>query len=170
LDLVGRAREFALRAYGSEDALAHPAEVARLVEAAGFRDHVVAAALLHDVIEDTDVEVDRIAAQFGSQIAALVATLTEDGSIRIYSERKADLRTRACAAGSEATAIFVADKLSRVRRIRREHKRPKERKLAHYEATLEMASATHPGLPLLDQLRRELAALRIELQRVPEIA
>jgi (p)ppGpp synthase/HD superfamily hydrolase len=53
VDLVATARTFARRAYGSEDALAHPLEVAGLVDSAGFPDDVVAAALLHDVVEDT---------------------------------------------------------------------------------------------------------------------
>ena len=146
--------------------MAHPLEVAALVEAAGFSDEIVAAALLHDVVEDTDVEVGQIAAEFGSRIAALVETLTEDESIKGYSARKADLRRRACAAGPEAAFISVADKLSSVRRIRRAQKDPKQRKLAHYEATLALVRGEHPGLPLLDQLGKELAALQLELAHV----
>ena len=138
--------------------------MARLVESVGYSDEVIAAALLHDVIEDTEVDAAQIAASFGSPIAALVEALTEDDSIRSYPERKADLRLRACTAGPEAAVIFVADKLSRVRRIRRGEKGAKQRKIAHYEATLELASRTHPGLPLLDQLRRELGTLRVEMQ------
>ena len=167
MDLLGRARAFALRAYGSEERLEHPLDVARLVESVGYSDQVVAAALLHDIIEDTDVDAGMIAAQFGSPIAALVEALTEDDSIRSYPERKADLRMRACTAGPEAAVISVADKLSRVRRIRRGEKDPKPRKIAHYEATVALASRTYPGLPLIDQLRRELGALRVEMQRVP---
>jgi (p)ppGpp synthase/HD superfamily hydrolase len=140
-------------------------EVARLVEAAGAPDQVVAAALLHDVVEDTDVEVAGVAAEFGSRIAALVATLTEDESIRGYSARKADLRRRACVAGPEAALISVADKLSSVRRMRRGTKEPKQRKLAHYDATLALVRSEHPNLPLLDQLAKELGALRVELSR-----
>jgi (p)ppGpp synthase/HD superfamily hydrolase len=167
MDLVARARTFALRAYGSEDELVHPLDVARLVEAAGASDDVVAAAVLHDVIEDTDVDAAQIAAELGSRMAALVSSLTEDESIPGYSERKADLRIRACAAGPDTALIFVADKLSRVRRMRRSQKEPKQRKLAHYEATLALARSEYPELPLLDQLRKELVALRAELRRVP---
>ena len=163
---MARARAFALRAYGSEDRLEHPLDVARLVESVGCSDQIVAAALLHDVIEDTDVDSELIASAFGSSVAAFVDALTEDESIRSYPERKADLRTRAIAAGPDAATIFVADKLSRVRRMRRGEKDAKPRKVAHYEATLALASRTYPELPLLDQLRRELGALRVELARV----
>jgi (p)ppGpp synthase/HD superfamily hydrolase len=167
MDLVGRAHGFALRAYGSDDRLEHPLDVAGLVESTGCADDVVAAAVLHDVIEDTDVDAAQIAAEMGPRIAALVETLTEDDSIRAYSERKADLRIRACAAGPDTALILVADKLSRARRLRRAQKEPRERKLAHYEASLALASSQHPGLPLLDQLRKELVALRADAQRVP---
>jgi hypothetical protein len=163
VDLVATARAFARRAYGSEDALAHPLEVAGLVESAGFPDEVVAAALLHDVVEDTEVEVVQIGAAFGSRIAALVASLTEDDAIRSYSERKADLRTRSLAAGPEAALIAVADKLSNARRMRRREKAPKERKIAHYEATLALVRRAYPDLPLLDQLAKELRVLRADL-------
>jgi (p)ppGpp synthase/HD superfamily hydrolase len=162
VDLVEGARAFALRAYGSESKLEHPLEVARLVEATGASEDVVAAAVLHDVAEDTDAGVEEITAEFGPRIAALVETLTEDDSIRAYRERKADLRTRACAAGPDAAVIAVADKLSRVRGIRRGDKQPRQRKVAHYEARLALVREHYPGLPLLDQLGKELAALRVD--------
>jgi HD domain len=163
VDLIGGAWAFALRAYASEDDLRHPLEVARLIESAGASEDVVAAALLHDVVEDTSVGVEEIAAEFGSRIAALVDTLTEDDSIRAYSERKADLRARACAAGPDAAVIAVADKLSRVHGMRRGEKTPRERKVAHYEATLALVREAYPDLPLLDQLAKELRTLRAEL-------
>lgn len=165
MDLVERARTFALEAYGSEARLEHPADVARLVDSVGAADPVVAAALLHDILEDTDADPAQIAGEFGSRVAALVSALTEDESIRRYSERKEDLRMRVSAAGADATLIAVADKLSRVRQMRRGDKGPKERKLAHYEAMLALARRDHPGLPLLDRLGKELAALRADLNR-----
>ena len=167
MDLVGRARTFGLHAHGSEEGFEHPLEVARLVESAGFPDDVVAAALLHDVIEDTDVDAGRIAGELGSRIAALVSTLTEDEALTNYSERKADLRMRACSAGPDVAIVFVADKLSNTRRMRRGQKAPKERKIAHYETSLAMARRAHPDLPLLDQLGRALAALRRETAVAP---
>jgi (p)ppGpp synthase/HD superfamily hydrolase len=159
VDLVSRAAEFARQAYGPEGDVAHPLEVSRLVEATGAPDELVAAALLHDVLEDTPTEADHIASAFGPRIAALVCTLTEDESIRNYQLRKADLRTRAAAAGPDTALIFVADKLSNARQMRRGDKATKDRKVAHYQATLELMRREHPTVPLLDQLERELAAL-----------
>jgi (p)ppGpp synthase/HD superfamily hydrolase len=122
MDLVGRAHEFARQAYGAEGDLAHPLEVSRLVESTGAPDVLVAAALLHDVLEDTDVTRDRLSQAFGSRVAALVCALTEDDTLGNYRARKADLRSRACSAGPDAGLIFLADKLSNVRRMRRGQK------------------------------------------------
>jgi (p)ppGpp synthase/HD superfamily hydrolase len=160
VDLVTRAHQFARRAYGQEEDLAHPLEVSRLVEATGAPDELTAAALLHDVLEDTDLEASELASAFGSHITALVCTLTEDETIANYQARKADLRSRAAAAGHDAALISVADKLSNTRRMRRGEKAIKQRKVAHYEATLALMRAEFPSLPLLEQLAQELAGLR----------
>ena len=84
----------------------------------------------------------------------------EDGSIRSYSERKADLRTRSIAGCAETALVAVADKVSNARRMRRGEKAPKQRKVAHYEATLALVSGAYPDLPLLDLLGKELRMLR----------
>lgn len=167
MDLVERAREFARNAYGSDTALDHPLEVADLVKRAGAPEEVVAAAVLHDLIEDTDATAAEIAREFGSRIAALVSTMTEDQSIGEYEERKREHRERSSAAGRDVALLFVADKLSNARRMRRAQKQPDAEKLAHYGATLDLMRRTHPGLPLLDDLDRELRALREDLQHQP---
>ena len=54
----------------------HPRRVARLVEAVNGTDDMIAAALLHDVVEDTRVKHDHICDYFGGDIANLVFGLT----------------------------------------------------------------------------------------------
>ena len=157
VNLASRARAFAAEAYGSEAELAHPTEVATLVGSGD--EELWAAALLHDLVEDTAVEQPQIATAFGSRVAALVAAMTEDGSIEAYGERKQEHRQRARDAGREVAQLFVADKLSNARRMRRGQKQPEARKLAHYRATLETMRAAYPDLPLLDELESELAAI-----------
>ena len=167
MELVDRARAFAADAYENPADLEHPLEVARLVRSAGLPPEAVAAAVLHDVIEDTGVDIADIAGAFGSHVAALVSAMTEDESISGYAARKQEHRERAAAAGRDAAVIFVADKLSNARRMRTGQKKPAARKLLHYAATLELMRDTYPGLPLLDDLDRELAAVRAELQSAP---
>jgi hypothetical protein len=165
MDKCSKARGFALDAYGSEEELDHPNDVCRLVTDVGADDDLRTAAILHDLIEDTDVEIGEIAAEFGSRVAAYVSAMTEDESLEDYTERKEEHRRRACAAGREVALLFVADKLSNARRMLRGQKKPSVRKLGHYGATLQTMGAAYPDLPLLDKLDHELQTVRAELQR-----
>ena len=160
MDLLGRARDFARQAYDNEGDLAHPLEVSRIVASTRAPDDLIAAAILHDILEQTSVTPGQLLSAFGSQITALVCAVTEDETISPYQARKADLRMRACSSGFDSSLLFVADKISNVRRMRRGEKQFKERKVAHYRATLELMRSERPGLPLLDQLEWELAALQ----------
>lgn len=156
------ARAFAAEVYGSEGELDHPAEVAGLVHDAGGSDELEAAAYLHDLVEDTGVELPQIAAEFGSHVASLVSTMTEDESIEDYVARKEEHRCRARDSGRDASLLFVADKLSNARRMRRGQKEPDAGKLSHYARTLSTMRDAHPGLPLLDELEAELSDARAE--------
>lgn len=152
--MAPRAREFAAQAYGSAQELEHPTEVATLV---GADDQELwAAALLHDLVEDTAVELPGIEEEFGARVAELVGALTEDTSISDYRERKEEARCRARDAGRDAALLFVADKLSNARRMRRGQKAPEPRKLEHYAATLRTMREAYPDLPLLAELDEEL--------------
>lgn len=89
----------------------------RLLDEAGFPDHVVAAGALHDVLEDTDAEREELEARFGASVPGLVASLTDDPSIEDESERRAALRRQVASAGEEAKAVFAADKISKTREL-----------------------------------------------------
>ena len=156
VELAPRARAYASDAYDSDKELEHPVEVATLVGAAD--EELWAAALLHDLVEDTDAELSAIAAEFGARVAAIVGAMTEDGSIADYGERKEEHRQRARDSGRDVALVFVADKLSNARRMRRGQKQPDARKLAHYRSTLDTMRAAYPDLPLLDELEAELRA------------
>ena len=55
----------------------HPIAVARLLHEAGFDEAVVAAGLLHDTVEGTDVEIDDVRRRFGDDVAELVAAMNQ---------------------------------------------------------------------------------------------
>ena len=138
----------------------HPAAVARLLHEAGYPEHVVAAALLHDVVEDTATGMDELADRFGPDIASLVAQLTEDPGIRSYDRRKRELRRRATSDGQDAAAIFVADKLASARHLNARGEVAEREKLEHYARTERAVRRTHPEMPFLDALAEEIARLR----------
>lgn len=139
-----------------ESSIAHLTEVVELVRSAGAGPDLQAAALLHDLVEDTGVSLEQIERGFGARVAEIVAAMTEDESIGDYAARKAEHRQRARDAGEEVALLFVADKLSNIRRMKRGQKDPEPEKVAHYEATLATMRAAYPELPLLDELEAEL--------------
>jgi HD domain len=146
----------------------HPLEVAALLYATGHADTTVAAGILHDAVEDTDVEVETIAERFGPQVGALVEAMTEDPSIEPYEARKAALRRQIAESGDDATAVYAADKVAKVRELRARAGCEPEfldseevgRKRKHYEESLVMLEQVSPAHPLVGQLRFELEALR----------
>jgi guanosine-3',5'-bis(diphosphate) 3'-pyrophosphohydrolase len=162
-DLLQRAYLFAEEAHHGQrrrgdTKLEHVIEAAGILHEAGYPEYVVAAALLHDVVEDTDKDVDEIERRFGPTVAELVRVMTEDESIEDYEERKAEHRARVRDAGHEATAIFVADKLASARAAEPRKGLP-ARKAGHYRRTLEMARESYPDIPFLDELESRLAEL-----------
>ena len=70
----------------------HPLEVAGLLHDAGCSDVVVAAGLLHDVVEDSHVTVAELTWRFGAEVASLVQAVSEDSTVDNYRHRKRMLR------------------------------------------------------------------------------
>jgi (p)ppGpp synthase/HD superfamily hydrolase len=132
----------------------HPRAVAKLLQEEGFDDEVVAAGLLHDVIETSTTGLDEIEERFGAEVRDLVAAMTEDGTIRSYPLRKAEHRDRA-GGDRRVAAIYAADKLAKVRDAGPGDPIPAP-KLEHYRETLRVLSTDHPSLPFLNELREEL--------------
>jgi (p)ppGpp synthase/HD superfamily hydrolase len=163
-DLLEGALRFTREAYREgggrgQAKLRHSVEVARLLHEAGFDEEVVAAGLMHDVVEATDSELPEVAERFGARTASLVEAMTEDDKIESYEERKAEHRTRIAAHGSPAAAIYAADKLAKMPDLHADPGSASERQLAHYRRTVETLRAGHPELPFLGDLEQELAAL-----------
>jgi (p)ppGpp synthase/HD superfamily hydrolase len=119
-DLIKKASRFATwahasidqrRKYTNEPYIVHPAAVARLVSEITDDEAMIAAAWLHDVVEDTPVTLDEIRAEFGDDVASLVSDLTaaskpEDGNRRT---RKAIDLEHTARASDRAKTVKLAD-------------------------------------------------------------
>ena len=153
----------------------HPRMVAATLAGHGYAEATIAAALLHDVVEDSDTTVDDLRAEFGDDIAELVAALSDDESIEDYRERKEEHRARITAVDGDAFAIYAADKLTNLKTIHRslqregqaavaeEFKVPLELKLEVWAADAAMLHREAPDLPLLDALDEAIRLLRADL-------
>lgn len=123
MELVEKARVFAtaahasaaqLRKYTNEPYIVHPREVARIVGTIPHSYEMLAAAWLHDVVEDTGVTLEVIREEFGNDVATLVGWLTdvsrpEQGN---RATRKAIDRAHTAMAPADAQTIKLADLIS----------------------------------------------------------
>lgn len=179
-DLVKEALTLARTAHagqirnGSSDGMPfveHPLAVAEQLARHRYDDEVLAAALLHDVVEKSGVEAGEIRERFGERVGELVEALTEDESIPDYEERKKEHRLRVADSGPAARAIFAADKLTNVAMLREtfaligedgvseELKIPLDLKVYVWEGDLEMLFDAEPELALTGELADEMVAL-----------
>lgn len=124
--LISRAAVFAARQHAGqrrkgkarEPYLNHLAEVASiLAEVTDGTDAVlVAAGWLHDTVEDTDAERDDLVREFGEDVAALVAEVTDDKSLP-KAERKRLQVANASRKSARAKLLKIADKISNLRSL-----------------------------------------------------
>jgi (p)ppGpp synthase/HD superfamily hydrolase len=177
-ELVKDALETARRAHagqlrrGSDGRpyIEHPLAVAEILVGHRYGDEVLAAALLHDVVEKSDVEIGEIRERFGERVADLVEALTEDETIELYEERKDEHRWRVAKAGPDAMAIFAADKKTNVMTLREAYALIEEGvsdelavtldlKIYVWELDLEMLFDEAAEMPLTDEFADEMVGL-----------
>ena len=118
--LISRAEEFARRAHGDirqvrkytgEPYIDHPRRVAEIVASVTDDPVLIAAAWLHDVVEDTPVSMEEIESLFGKEVAGIVSFVTKvvDGT-EIGRENAARINISHAARGSSASkTVKLAD-------------------------------------------------------------
>jgi (p)ppGpp synthase/HD superfamily hydrolase len=156
-DLETRARTFAtaahaavgqLRKYTFEPYIVHPAEVAGIVRSVPHSEAMLAAAWLHDTVEDTGVTPELIRSEFGDEVATLVGWLTDvsrpDHGNR--AQRKAVDRAHTAAAPAEAQTIKLADLIANTRSIVKHDAKFAETYLNEKRQLLEVMTKADPAL------------------------
>jgi GTP diphosphokinase / guanosine-3',5'-bis(diphosphate) 3'-diphosphatase len=96
----------------------HPIEVANILanEAAVTDPITLAAALLHDTVEDTSTTIEELRAQFGAEVALVVSELTDDKALA-KAERKRLQIQHAAGVSNRAKLVKLADKICNLRDI-----------------------------------------------------
>ena len=132
-NLLDRAIMFAVRAHAGTERrgkgfpyIVHPMEAVEIVATMTPDQELLAAAALHDTVEDTDVTVEQIRAEFGDRIASLVAAESDIEVNDISREESWHVRKQAAidrlaAASRDAKMVALGDKLSNMRAIARDY-------------------------------------------------
>ena len=132
-ELLDKAIVFAVNAHHNTERrgkgfpyIVHPMEAMEIVATITPDQELLAAAALHDTIEDTDVTVEQIREAFGERVAELVHSesdqmpegVTEEDS---WHDRKQAAIDRLAAASHDAKIVAMGDKLSNMRAIWRDY-------------------------------------------------
>jgi hypothetical protein len=136
INLVNKAIVFAANAHNGDvrkgsrlPYILHPMEAATIAATITDDEEVIAAAALHDVIEDTDVKAARIQIEFGERVLKLVQSDSEDKRPELppaetWQERKQEtINYLKSIATTEERIVALADKLSNIRACHRDHQR-----------------------------------------------
>ena len=139
-ELLDRAIVFAVQAHHNTERrgkgfpyIVHPLEAVEIVATITPDQELLAAAALHDTVEDTDVTVEDIRRAFGDRIAALVQAESDQINGEVFTgangdeaatwhARKQAAIDRLAAASHEAKIVAMGDKLSNMRAIYRDYK------------------------------------------------
>jgi (p)ppGpp synthase/HD superfamily hydrolase len=176
-DVVNRAVEFAAVAHKDQirkspeaeiPYIHHSVMVGFILQRAGYADEVVAAGVLHDVLEDTRVSYKQLQREFGDGVARLVNAVSEQDKTLAWEERKERYMAHLETASVEAKAIAAADKihnmnsilisLERGANIWKTFKRGKDAQLSRFSRFLVTLKADWSH-PLVDELENVLERL-----------
>ncbi|HEX2724817.1 MAG TPA: HD domain-containing protein, partial [Beijerinckiaceae bacterium] len=124
--LLNRAYVYAMKAHGSQKRASgdpyfgHPLEVAAILTDLKLDEATIAAAVLHDTVEDTEATLDEIKTRFGRQIGELVDGLTKIKRLDLVSKRAAqgeNFRKLLLAIAADVRVLLVklADRLHNMR-------------------------------------------------------
>lgn len=96
----------------------HPLNAARCLLEAGCEDELVAAAILHDVLEDTETTIEELYAAFGPRVAELVIAVSEPKELVKWEDCKTHTLDALQTSSLDVLYVAIADKLDNIRSIR----------------------------------------------------
>ncbi len=123
-----------------EPYIIHPLNVAYILTDIGLDESTISAALLHDVVEDTDVTDEQLRKEFGNEIADMVAGVTKLSNIQFASveeQQAEDYRKMFLAMGKDIRVILIklADRLHNMRTLKY---LKRDRQIANAKETMDL--------------------------------
>ncbi len=178
MELLAKAHRLMLKAHGKQvrktdgsPYVVHPMMVAKKLARLGFSDEVIAAAFVHDVLEDTDYSEKQLRQELGDKVVDIILPLTEDKSLE-WEKRKEKYINDVKNANSETKAVSIADKIHNLESIIETHKtmganiwtkfnRGKEQKMWFEHEMLKalQESWDHPLIAEYEQLLKQVEKL-----------
>jgi (p)ppGpp synthase/HD superfamily hydrolase len=145
--------------------IAHPAAVGFILQKAGYSEELVAAGILHDTVEDTELTLEDIEREFGTKVAKIVEGCSEPDKSLSWEERKEHTIQYLRTAPEEIRVVACADKLHNVRSIFEDvertgetvwtrFKRGREQQAWYYRNVI-ISLGAQSTFPLLDELKAE---------------
>ena len=128
------------RRSSGEPYIIHPLNVAYILADIGLDESTICAALLHDVVEDTDVTDEQLRKEFGNEIADMVAGVTKLSNIQFASveeQQVEDYRKMFLEMGKDIRVILIklADRLHNMRTLKY---LKRDRQIANAKETMEL--------------------------------
>jgi guanosine-3',5'-bis(diphosphate) 3'-pyrophosphohydrolase len=110
-----------VRKAGKMPYIIHPFMVALKLQKYNFDDTVIAAALTHDVLEDTDYPEEKLKSELGSEVLEMVKAVTNDDTL-VWEDKKMKYIESVRKGPVGAKAVAVADKIHNLESLLAEHK------------------------------------------------
>ncbi len=127
-----KAHEGQFRRFTNLPYFTHPKGVARYVEQLSRDPEMVAAALLHDVVEEANHTIEEIRLEFGERVASLVDELTNKAEERGDRKKKDYLREKMTNMSIDALTIKLADRLQNVLFLEKDAKTKEQERFIYY--------------------------------------
>ncbi|MFQ5540961.1 MAG: HD domain-containing protein [Candidatus Paceibacteria bacterium] len=118
ISLVERALRVAISAYKGQvrkddgsPYIIHPVMVSMKLKEYSFKDVAIAAALVHDVLEDTPITQEHLGEELGAEVLEIVLSVSEDKSLPSWEERKKAYAQKVHSGSENAWAVSIADRI-----------------------------------------------------------
>jgi GTP diphosphokinase / guanosine-3',5'-bis(diphosphate) 3'-diphosphatase len=160
--------------HSGEPYLVHPLEVANILADMRLDAVTIAAGLLHDVVEDTLVPIERIRELFGPEVAQLVEGVTKIGAISFSSteERQAENFRKMLLAMVDDIRVILVKLADRLHNMRTLHHVPEDRRVRTAQETLDIYGpiANRLGMSKIKHELEELSFKYLEPQAYQDLA
>ena len=145
------------RRRSGEPYICHPLAVARLVLDLGMDTESIAAALLHDVVEDTPITIEEVKAAFGAEVALLVDGVTKLTKIQFSSieEQQAENLRKMLLAMSQDVRVMIIKLCDRLHNMRTGDAWPEQKRRDKARETMEVYAPIANRLGILN-IKEEL--------------